>query len=77
MLSDGTELFKNHKTGTISRKPEIMGPLFLKGCFLSHVISHFSSSISLIFYLSLCTYLATKLALCGINCIQAESMVST
>jgi hypothetical protein len=84
MPGDRTDRFKNHKTGTVSGKPEIMDPLILKSCFPSHVISHFIPSISLIF-LSKLVYilaerfslpLATKLALCGINCVQMESMVS-
>ena len=83
MPGDKTEHFKNHKTRTVSGKPEIIGPLFLKSCFPSHVIPRFIPSVSMIF-LSKLVYilaersslpLATKLALCGIKCIQMLSMV--
>jgi len=78
MPGDRAELFKNHKTRTVSGKPEVIGPLFLKFCFSSHVFPHFIPSVSIIF-LSKLAYilaersslpLATKLALCGINCIE-------
>jgi hypothetical protein len=84
MPGDRTEPFKNHKTGNVSGKPEIMGPLFLKSLF--SIACHFSlHPFNITDILSKFVYilaersslpLATKLALCGINCIQKESMVS-
>ena len=84
---DKTELVKNHKTRTVSGKPELMGQLFLISYFsvACHFSSHLISLISLIFVSKFVCILperssmteATKLAVCGINCIQLESMVLT